>query len=528
MNPPAAQAKKSSKRRGIVIVAVLVVVAVLALAGYHYTDMMTSEFKASEYAHRNVQARRLAESGVHYAAALVSIPDNYDGVLNGQPFNNPDLFRDIVVRKDDKILGHFSIIAPADADSTTNVSEARFGVSDESGKINLNALMKLDQQGQLDGTSPGAPGDLALSVLKQLPNMTDEIAAAIIDWMDPDSDTRPGGAENDYYSGLNPPYRCKNGPLDSIDEILFVKGVTRELLYGTDHNRNGIQDEGEVGSDGFSRGWSAFLTVHSREPNSDRYANPYIFLKPTYLSGDDLKQFHQKLTNHGVSVEVANFLVLYGQYGPYSESIPKGSNPENSATATISWTKPAYNFTKLTSFFNLVDAKVRVAIQSGKKPTYQYYDSPLADAAVARDQLGKLFACCTLLDPETTAELPARVNINTAPVQVLAALPGLRNDAEKIVQARQAVSGGNADVLQSPAWLYTEAKVRPDVLKALDNFITTRTQVYRVQSVGYLEGKGTAIRVEAVIDANWGRPRIIHWRDLTELGKGLNIPAPQK
>jgi hypothetical protein len=46
--------------------------------------------------------------------------------------------------------------------------------------------------------------------------------------------------------------------------------------------------------------------------------------------------------------------------------------------------------------------------------------------------------------------------------------------------------------------------------------------VYRVQSVGYFDGKGPAARVEAVIDANGGRPRILAWRDLSELGRGWN------
>src|SRR5437763_10015634 len=28
---------------------------------------------------------------------------------------------------------------------------------------------------------------------------------------------------SDYYSTLTPPYRCKNGPLDSLEELLFVR-----------------------------------------------------------------------------------------------------------------------------------------------------------------------------------------------------------------------------------------------------------------------------------------------------------------
>ena len=56
-----------------------------------------------------------------------------------------------------------------------------------------------------------------------------EIVDALIDWLDADNDvTGIGGAEEDYYKPLG--YDCKNGPLDSLDELLLVKGFDKELL----------------------------------------------------------------------------------------------------------------------------------------------------------------------------------------------------------------------------------------------------------------------------------------------------------
>lgn len=62
------------------------------------------------------------------------------------------------------------------------------------------------------------------------------IIDSLIDWMDSgDGDGEEEyGAENNYYRSLDPPYSCKNGPVESIDELLLVKGITSELLYGTD------------------------------------------------------------------------------------------------------------------------------------------------------------------------------------------------------------------------------------------------------------------------------------------------------
>jgi general secretion pathway protein K len=56
------------------------------------------------------------------------------------------------------------------------------------------------------------------------------IIACIEDWIDADDDTRINGAESDYYQGLNPPYSAKNGPIDDISELLFVKGITPDIF----------------------------------------------------------------------------------------------------------------------------------------------------------------------------------------------------------------------------------------------------------------------------------------------------------
>jgi hypothetical protein len=77
-------------------------------------------------------------------------------------------------------------------------------------------------------------------------------------------------------------------------------------------------------------------------------------------------------------------------------------------------------------------------------------------------------------------------------------------------------------IYQTPAWLVTEANLDARKVQSLDRYITARTQVYRVQVVGYFDQSGPAARVEAVIDANQGLPRILYRRELSELGKGFD------
>jgi type II secretory pathway component PulK len=69
--------------------------------------------------------------------------------------------------------------------------------------------------------------------LLRLPNMTEDLVDAIIDWRDTDQTVTGNGAEQDYYQALTRPYLPKDGPFDSVDELLLVKGFSPKLLYGT-------------------------------------------------------------------------------------------------------------------------------------------------------------------------------------------------------------------------------------------------------------------------------------------------------
>lgn len=59
------------------------------------------------------------------------------------------------------------------------------------------------------------------------------IAGSILDWGDPDHNPHMAGAENDFYKSQNPPYFCKDGPIDDLSELLLVKGVTPAIYWGS-------------------------------------------------------------------------------------------------------------------------------------------------------------------------------------------------------------------------------------------------------------------------------------------------------
>lgn len=94
-------------------------------------------------------------------------------------------------------------------------------ISDESGKIPINLVT--------EGLLRQILGHLGLEM-----EQADEITASILDWRDEDDEERVNGAESDYYLDRPRPYLAKNARMDSLEELLLVKGVTHRLYHGGD------------------------------------------------------------------------------------------------------------------------------------------------------------------------------------------------------------------------------------------------------------------------------------------------------
>jgi general secretion pathway protein K len=77
-----------------------------------------------------------------------------------------------------------------------------------------------------------APDDQRLAVFRLFltrMGIDASLADAFVDWLDNDDAPRVGGAESSYYMALPYPYKAKNDLFDSVEEILLVRGVTREI-----------------------------------------------------------------------------------------------------------------------------------------------------------------------------------------------------------------------------------------------------------------------------------------------------------
>jgi general secretion pathway protein K len=202
--------------RGFALVAVLLVLGLLGIIGAEFAYSMRLEASAMRAWRDNISAGHLAEAGVEQALRELSgdvafASESVDGLLtfyNQQRVALPRLPR-VRVR-----LGG---------------GEFSYRITDEQSRINVNTnQQRLDKLLQCLGVDK---------------NKRDQIVDSILDWIDPNEEHRMNGAESDdYYLTLPTPYRARNGPIESVNELLQIKGVTPALFGGGPEGKPGLGD----------------------------------------------------------------------------------------------------------------------------------------------------------------------------------------------------------------------------------------------------------------------------------------------
>jgi type II secretory pathway component PulK len=327
--------------------------------------------------------------------------------------------------------------------------EMDFGLVREGGKIDLNT----------------APADL----LASLAEMTDERAAAVVDWRDDDDETTPGGAESDYYLRRPEPHEAKNAPFETVGELRLVAGIDDALLWGEDLNRNGLLDAGE--NDGAATA-----------PDDDRDGQ----LDPG----------------------------LAGLVSPWVRWPDAGGGQgAGGGTSQKTDVNSASRSDIQDALETVLDEDRATEVAAQLVPR-----RPLASLLHVHDA-GQLtveeFAKVETVLEAFPPGVQTRLDVNAAPAGVLSALPGLEDDdAAALVSARAAGDASGTSI----AWMI-DAIYRGKLLAAAATVgIVGRSYQY-VADVLALSGDGRAFRrARYVIDVADGSPKVVHRADLTHLG----------
>ena len=528
-------------RHGFFLVLVLVVIAIATMAVYSFTDLMLAYDDAAYLSGDIVQTRVNVESGAEAVRLLLAEPPEMR-VDFGGVYNNPQMFQAVNVSMgdDNATPSSFSILAPG-LDENGNLAGLRFGLQNESARLNINALTVLESSSAgmlasvltaVDDSSESedevTSDNIAVSLLLTLPSMTEDVADAILDWLDEDEDVRPYGAEAEYYTTLPTPYVPKNGPVLSVEELLLVRGVTPTLLFGADVNRNGVLDADEQQRFGVtvetagSLGWAAYLTVHGSEASKRRDGSFRV-----NVNQDDLELLFEELSGALENEDYATFIAAYRIAGQSNSSMAllTGNGADAQQAEVVGrWTADVMSEfdlsggggTSLTQILDLVGATVTV----GNGDNARSYSSPFSEDIIS---MGLYMPA--LMDSLTTQDvevMPGRINLNECPAELLYGIPLLTEETVESIIETRSVSSDDLN-RQFETWPLVEGLVSLDEMRQLIPLVTCGGDVFRAQIVGYYEQSGVAHRAEVIIDATTVNPKIVLWRDLSHLGRGFDL-----
>ena len=330
-------------------------------------------------------------------------------------------------------------------DWDNNPQELTYALTDEAGKIDLNTATS--------------------AMLLNLPGMEEDLVDCIMDWRDATTSPRSQGAKDDYYLSLPEPYHCKNGPYESVEELLLVKGITRDILFGYDRNRNGLIDQKESQAGGLT-------SLVNSGSDSGCGIFPFVTVYGTRAL---------PAVTSAINVN-ADPITLDGQL----RSVLGASRAEQ-LIPLIRQTRPFQN--AFDFYF-----KVRLTTDEFKK------------------LLPRLVANTTATTTTSTAQV-GKVNINTAPREVLLCLPSLESsDADAIISHRQSQTSDPTDI----SWLATTLTHQKAV--AIGGLVSGQSLIYSGDVVAISPDGRAFRRYRVVISGKTTPARIIYRRDLTSAG----------
>lgn len=226
---------------GFALILTILVISLIVALTLQFNASMRSDLYGAANLRDGTQLACIAKSGINFARAV--------------------LFKDALDSKVDSLTEAWADAKTLSSASGLMFEQGRFEVQimDHSGRIQINQLV--DKEGKYNLKEKELISRFLSSEefgldSQEVGNLID----ALKDWIDPDNEVTAFGEESSYYQGLEAAYSCRNGPLEYLEELLFVKGITRELFYGT-QEKPGI---------------SRFLTVYGDGKININTADPLV------------------------------------------------------------------------------------------------------------------------------------------------------------------------------------------------------------------------------------------------------------
>ncbi|MEK6643676.1 MAG: hypothetical protein AABZ08_07175 [Planctomycetota bacterium] len=526
----------SSNPRGLILIVVLVVVVLLALLAASYTFMVQAHVRATMTERDHFQARMAAQSGIERAVVLLRENRNDPGKW----YDNPAVFHGAIVYTESKDAARselieretydpsapptwrFSLMAP----NYDNRSTVRYGITDECSKININTATEEQLRRLFDLTIPRD---------SQHPVDIEVLVQSLLDWREPGEAARPSGAKSDYYQSQRPPYRCKGAPFATVEELLMVRGFSGWVLYGEDYNRNGMLDPNEDdgtttfppdNSDGtLFVGLAPYLTLWSNETNLSADGRPKINLNME--NTQDLQaaleaEIRPELTSYVMQVRTGGTrfnsvmnLIPAPPPDPEEEGEVESKKPSSQpVTSRPTGSQPTSQPSKGMSGdgrSGSSDQNAPGSEKSGKAPVFK--DLTPTPPPGTYDDLPQILDRLTV---NPAPFLTGRINVSTAPREVLAAIEEL--SPEQVTAIAAARSTLRPEDRTTAAWLLRSNAISENKFRQIFNKITTGSSAFTIESVGYADHTGVVERINVVLEMRGPMPQYLYTRNLAKLG----------
>jgi len=318
-------------------------------------------------------------------------------------------------------------------------------------------------------------------MLLNLPYMTEDVADAIVDWIDDDDEPRPQGAEASWYLSSGSPYEPRNAFMRNIAELELVAGAYPQYVRGEDWNLNhrfdANEDDGTLlqppdDANGYlDAGWSQYLTAKSIGGGLAPSGQPKL-----YLPEATVEEVQERVD---VSREQAQALVNFG------------NNPNNKLSQLFIAPLP----------FIREDGSIQDLGQGMVNNNVLPLEGPDFIA---------VFAELTMDDPEYRH--PGKINLNTASTEVLQDVLDLDpTAADEILLIRQRSTTG----IISIAELLAEAPLvfNGNILAEIADVADVRSNVFTITSVGRDKNSNVEVQLMVVVDRSSLPVHILEYRE---------------
>ena len=203
---------------GVALILTILIISLIVAVTLQFNTSMRSDLHAAMNLRDGIKLGCIARSGFQCALAV--------------------LHEDVFENEFDSLHETWAYTKAISSYSASIFEEGRFVVEivDLSGRIQLNHLVRRQDGGTWmydENQKQLLKRFLSSQEFELEPEDVDDIIDSIKDWIDPDDYQTEFGAENSYYQSLEPSYSCRNGPFKELEELLLVKGITKELFYGT-------------------------------------------------------------------------------------------------------------------------------------------------------------------------------------------------------------------------------------------------------------------------------------------------------